>query len=177
MPPATQSSSMELDRPMAPPKCHRSSPCLPLPAGHGQRRCCALSTAGRGRCSRWRSRRAQALAHVPREHVQRHTSRLAIEHAALRESTRAVNHRRADMLRNSEPPSSFPEGREFIRDAKAYNKHETGWARGAPSVDHTTPPSARNASSVSDCWRGAPAGTRPFRGWLIPRVPHSGLVP
>eukprot|EP00964_Phaeocystis_antarctica_P025594 scaffold14409_cov49-Phaeocystis_antarctica.AAC.3 len=34
------------------------------------------------------------------------------------------------------------------------NKHDTGWARGAPCEDHTTPPPARNASG-SYCWGGA----------------------
>ena len=29
--------------------------------------------------------------------------------------------------------------REFITRLTAYNKHDTGWAKGAPSEDHTTP--------------------------------------
>ena len=70
----------------------------------------------------------------------------------------------------------LPEVREFIRDTRPTNKHDTGWAEGAPSEDYTTPPSARNASS-GRIVGGAPAGTRPLRGWLIPRVPCSGLVP
>ena len=41
---------------------------------------------------------------------------------------------------------------------------------------HTTPPSSRSASSDRFV-RGTPAGARPLRGWLIPRVPYSGLVP
>jgi hypothetical protein len=32
--------------------------------------------------------------------------------------------------------------REFITRHTAYNKHDTGWAKGAPSEDHTTPPSS-----------------------------------
>ena len=35
----------------------------------------------------------------------------------------------------------LPEVREFITRHTAYNKHDTGWAKGAPSEDHTTPPS------------------------------------
>ena len=34
----------------------------------------------------------------------------------------------------------LPEVREFITRHTAYNKHDTGWAKGAPSEDHTTPP-------------------------------------
>ena len=38
------------------------------------------------------------------------------------------------------PDSRFsPEVREFITRHTAYNKHDTGWAKGAPSEDHTTP--------------------------------------
>ena len=70
----------------------------------------------------------------------------------------------------------LPEVREFITRHTAYNKHDTGWAKGAPSEDHTTPPSSRTASG-GRLVGGAPAGARPFRGWLIPRVPYSGLVP
>ena len=70
----------------------------------------------------------------------------------------------------------LPEVREFITRHTAYNKHDTGWAKGAPSEDHTTPPSSRSASS-DRLVGGTPAGARPFRGWLIPRVPYSGLVP
>ena len=70
----------------------------------------------------------------------------------------------------------LPEVREFITRHTAYNKHDTGWAKGAPSEDHTTPPSPRTASGAR-LVGGAPAGARPFRGWLIPRVPYSGLVP
>jgi hypothetical protein len=33
----------------------------------------------------------------------------------------------------------LPEVREFITRHTAYNKHDTGWAKGAPSEDHTTP--------------------------------------
>ena len=33
----------------------------------------------------------------------------------------------------------LPEVREFITRHTAYNKHDTGWAEGAPSEDHTTP--------------------------------------
>ena len=40
--------------------------------------------------------------------------------------------------------------------------------KGTPSEDHTTPPSARTASSSR--FVGGPA-VRPFRGWLIPRGP------
>ena len=40
----------------------------------------------------------------------------------------------------------LPEVREFITRHTAYNKHDTGWAKGAPSEDHTTPPSSRTAS-------------------------------
>ena len=40
----------------------------------------------------------------------------------------------------------LPEVREFITIHTAYNKHDTGWAKGAPSEDHTTPPSSRTAS-------------------------------
>ena len=86
----------------------------------------------------------------------------------------------------------MPEMREFITRHTAYDKHDTGWAKGAPSEDHTTPPSSRmppgplaaagllgsefiRAYKIKS--RGAPAGARPFRGWLIPRVPYSGLVP
>eukprot|EP00964_Phaeocystis_antarctica_P019596 scaffold10813_cov65-Phaeocystis_antarctica.AAC.5 len=59
----------------------------------------------------------------------------------------------------------------------ASNKHDTGWARGAPSEDHTTPPSARNASS-GRLVGGAPARARPLREWLIPRVwSHKGTRP
>ena len=72
--------------------------------------------------------------------------------------------------------SFLPEVREFITRHTAYNKHDTGWAKGAPSEDHTTPPSSRTASG-DRLVGGAPAGARPFRGWLIPRVPYSGLVP
>ena len=72
--------------------------------------------------------------------------------------------------------SFLPEVREFITRHTAYNKHDTGWAKGAPSEDHTTPPSSRTASG-GRLVGGAPAGARPFRGWLIPRVPYSGLVP
>jgi hypothetical protein len=36
----------------------------------------------------------------------------------------------------------LPEVREFITRHTAYNKHDTGWAKGAPSEDHTTPPSS-----------------------------------
>ena len=61
------------------------------------------------------------------------------------------------------------EVREFIRDTKAYNKHDTGWAKGALSADYTTPPSSRSASSAQFVGVAAP-GTRPFRGWLIPRI-------
>jgi hypothetical protein len=32
----------------------------------------------------------------------------------------------------------LPEVREFITRHTAYNKHDTGWAKGAPSEDHTT---------------------------------------
>jgi hypothetical protein len=62
--------------------------------------------------------------------------------------------------------SFLPEVREFITRHTAYNKHDTGWAKGAPSEDHTTPPSSRTASGGSACWGGAPAGARPFRGFL-----------
>jgi hypothetical protein len=34
----------------------------------------------------------------------------------------------------------LPEVREFITRNTAYNKHDTGWAKRAPSKDHTTPP-------------------------------------
>jgi hypothetical protein len=34
------------------------------------------------------------------------------------------------------------EVREFITRHTAFNKHDTGWAKGAPSEDHTTPPSS-----------------------------------
>ena len=34
----------------------------------------------------------------------------------------------------------LPEVRESITRHTAYNKHDTGWAKGAPSEDHTTPP-------------------------------------
>ena len=76
----------------------------------------------------------------------------------------------------SAAPRFLAEVREFIRDKKAYNKHDTGWAKGTLSEDYTTPPSSRSASSAQFVG-GAPAGTRPFRGWLIPRIPYSGLVP
>jgi len=36
----------------------------------------------------------------------------------------------------------LPEVREFITRHTAYNKHDTGWAKSAPSEDHTTPPSS-----------------------------------
>jgi hypothetical protein len=39
--------------------------------------------------------------------------------------------------------SFLPEVRECITRHTAYNKHDTGWAKGAPSEDHTTPPSSR----------------------------------
>ena len=83
------------------------------------------------------------------------------------------------MMRNPDPElllQVLPEVREFITRHTAYNKHDTGWAKGAPSEDHTTPPSSRTASG-GRLVGGAPAGARPFRGWLIPRVPYSGLVP
>ena len=35
--------------------------------------------------------------------------------------------------------------REFIKRHKANKKHDTEWAKGAPSKDHTTPPSNFNA--------------------------------
>ena len=70
----------------------------------------------------------------------------------------------------------LPEVRECIARHTAYNKHDTGWAKGAPSEDHTTPPSSRTASG-GRIVGGAPAGARPFWGWLIPRVPYSDLVP
>jgi hypothetical protein len=85
------------------------------------------------------------------------------------------------------PPSAstalLPEVREFITRHTAYNKHDTGWAnKGAPSEDHTTPPSSRTARKRRPaCWGGARRPQAParfgFRGWLIPRVPYSGLVP
>jgi len=73
----------------------------------------------------------------------------------------------------------LPEVRECMTSTRhaAYNKHDTGWAKGAPSEDHTTPPSSRTASGGRLVGGGAPAGARPFRGWLIPRVPYSGLAP
>ena len=40
---------------------------------------------------------------------------------------------------NTEIHIVLPEVREFIRRHTAYNKHDTGWAKGAPSEDHTTP--------------------------------------
>ena len=36
----------------------------------------------------------------------------------------------------------LPEVRESITRHTAYNKHDTGWAKGAPSEYHTTPPSS-----------------------------------
>ena len=45
----------------------------------------------------------------------------------------------------------LPEVREFITRHTAYNKHDTGWAKGAPSEDHTTPPSSRTASGGRLC--------------------------
>jgi hypothetical protein len=59
---------------------------------------------------------------------------------------------------------------------RAYNRHDTGRARHPKT---TLPPhraSSRTASS-SRFVGGAPAGVRPFWGWLIPRIPYSGLVP
>ena len=47
--------------------------------------------------------------------------------------------------------SVLPEVREFIRDAKPRTNTTREGERGAPSEDHTTPPSARNASSGSVC--------------------------
>ena len=44
--------------------------------------------------------------------------------------------------------------------------------KGTPSEDHTTPPSARTASSSRFVGGGAP-GVRPFPGWLIPRRSHT----
>ena len=43
---------------------------------------------------------------------------------------------------------------------ETYNKHDTGWAKGAQSEDHTAPPSSRTASDgrLVACWGGAPAG-------------------
>ena len=62
------------------------------------------------------------------------------------------------------------------RDKKAYNKHDTphtGWAKGAPSEDCTTPPSSRTASSSRFVW-GTPAGVRPFdSGVANPPAPGS----
>ena len=47
------------------------------------------------------------------------------------------------------PCSIFlPEVREFITRHTAYNKHDTGWAKGAPSEDHTTPPSSPYVPTV-----------------------------
>ena len=74
----------------------------------------------------------------------------------------------------------YLEMRECIKRHKAYNKHDTGSARaGARAIRivyHSTPPSSLTASG-GRLVAGAPAGVRSFRGWLIPRVPYSGLVP
>ena len=46
-------------------------------------------------------------------------------------------------------PAFLPEVREFITRHTAYNKHDTGWAKGAPSEDHTTPPSLRTCPAAA----------------------------
>jgi hypothetical protein len=73
--------------------------------------------------------------------------------------------------------------REFITRHTAYNKHDTGWAKGAPSEDHTTPPSSRTASGGRLFFVGAGvafAALAPWSGthvkglerenWLAPHV-------
>ena len=79
MPPATRWSSMELDRPMAPPKCHRPSPCLPLPG-------CGSRTAP------WlRSEYCRTRSMLEMEVSQRSaTVRLLMSLASMFSATRAV---------------------------------------------------------------------------------------
>jgi hypothetical protein len=57
----------------------------------------------------------------------------------------------------------FHEVGEFITRHTAYNKHDTGWAKGVPSEDHTTPPSSRTASDGRGLFvvGGAPCGGHP----------------
>jgi hypothetical protein len=60
---------------------------------------------------------------------------------------------------------------EFIKRHKAYNKHDTGWAKGAPSEDHTTyvwPGPLAAAGLLGGALRGELAN---------PPVSYSGLVP
>jgi hypothetical protein len=46
----------------------------------------------------------------------------------------------------------------------AYNKHDTGWAKGAPSEDHTNPPSSRTASGGRLVGGGCPQAPARFGG-------------
>ena len=76
------------------------------------------------------------------------------------------------------PPRSWvlPEVREFIRDATP----KTNTTRGGRRARHpktTLPHRPPGPPAAGRIVGGAPAGTRPLRGWLIPRVPYSGLVP
>ena len=67
----------------------------------------------------------------------------------------------------------MPEVREFIRDTKP----RTNTTRGGRRARHpkTTLPHRPPGPPAADrIVGGAPAGTRPLRGWLIPRVPCSG---
>jgi hypothetical protein len=54
----------------------------------------------------------------------------------------------------------FHEVGEFITRHTAYNKHDTGWAKGVPPEDHTTPPSSRTASDGRGLLGGAMGGAR-----------------
>jgi hypothetical protein len=65
----------------------------------------------------------------------------------------------------------LPEVREFITRHTASNKHDTGWAKGAPSEDHTTPPSSRTASgglAAAGLLGGRPQAPARFRGGSSP---------
>ena len=50
----------------------------------------------------------------------------------------------------------LPAVSDFITRHTAYNKHDTGWAKGAPSEDHTAPPFSRTASRDSRVRRPSP---------------------
>jgi len=69
----------------------------------------------------------------------------------------------------------LPEVREFTRDTKP----RTNTTRGGRRARHpkTTLPHRPPGPPAADrIVGGAPAGTRALRGWLIPRVPYSGLA-
>ena len=74
------------------------------------------------------------------------------------------------------PECASAEGVPSLRNTHtntAYKKHHTGRAKGAP------PRGLRCLRTADNGWfvGGAPAGARPVRGWLIPRIPYSRLVP